>query len=476
MKKTIYFPFLIGYTIFAILSILSIRIFGYGIVHKQVLFNNAKEIYDDANIISEEYNSMIYGLRDYEAGFSSYLKNLTGYLGYTAEVVSPSGDILYSSDPEHLYKTISDFDSSYFGSKFYTVGNLNGYTSKKCLIVTAPIIHNYLTEAYIIAYEDHKIIHEQTLKIVDRIYMLFAIVFLISFIIIIVFTIKVYKPIKLINTAALEYAKGNFTYSGLKYKSPDEIGTLATSIEYMAQQFKNLEDDEKKFMANVSHDFRSPLTSIKGYLEAILDGTIPVEIQDKYLNIVLSETERLTKLTNNLLTLNAYDNAGNKLDISEFDINTVIKETLASFEGQCEKKKIMIDVVYGAKSYIVSADKGKIQQVLYNLIDNAIKFSHQNSTVYINVTDKNGKIFVSIKDTGIGIPKDNINKIWERFYKSDNSRGKDKTGTGLGLSIVKEIITNHNENINVISTEGAGTEFIFSLKCPNKTLNFSNQK
>ena len=106
---------------------------------------------------------------------------------------------------------------------------------------------------------------------------------------------------------------------------------------------------------------------------------------------------------------------------------------------------------------------GKIQQVLYNLIDNAIKFSHHNSTIYVETTEKNEKVFVSVKDTGIGIPKDSIPKIWERFYKTDLSRGKDKKGSGLGLAITKEIIQAHNENINVISTEGIGTEFIFSL-------------
>ena len=111
----------------------------------------------------------------------------------------------------------------------------------------------------------------------------------------------------------------------------------------------------------------------------------------------------------------------------------------------------------------VSADNGKIEQVLYNLIDNAIKFSHHDSIITIETTLKNEKVFVSVKDRGVGIPKESLGKIWERFYKSDSSRGRDKKGTGLGLSIVKDIISAHNENINVISTEDVGTEFIFTL-------------
>jgi signal transduction histidine kinase len=141
----------------------------------------------------------------------------------------------------------------------------------------------------------------------------------------------------------------------------------------------------------------------------------------------------------------------------------VIKDTAASFEGTCSAKNIRFDLTFSDSIQMVHADMGKIQQVMYNLIDNAIKFSHSNSVIYIQVSERYEKIFVSVKDTGIGIPKDSIKKIWERFYKTDLSRGKDKKGTGLGLSIVKEIIQAHGENIDVISTQDVGTEFIFSL-------------
>ena len=231
----------------------------------------------------------------------------------------------------------------------------------------------------------------------------------------------------------------------------------------MASELNSLDDYQKKFVANISHDFRSPLTSIKGYIEAIQDGTIPTEMQDKYLGIVLFETERLTKLTTNLLALNTFDNNGKILEITSFDINHIIKQTAATFEGICTKKKISFKLVFSDRETFVDADLGKIQQVLYNLIDNAIKFSHQNSNIKVSSEVKGDKVFVAVKDYGIGIPKDSIKKIWERFYKLDTSRGKDKKGTGLGLSITKEIINAHNENINVISTENVGTEFIFSL-------------
>ena len=185
-------------------------------------------------------------------------------------------------------------------------------------------------------------------------------------------------------------------------------------------------------------------------------------MQEKYLTRVISETDRLNKLTQGLLTLNSLDSKG-YLSRSNFDINRVIKDTAASFEGTCDSKNIVLDLTFAENITMVYADLCKIQQVLYNLIDNAIKFSHPDSTIFIQTTLRFEKVYVSVKDTGIGIPKDSIKKIWERFYKTDLSRGKDKKGTGLGLSIVKEIIQNHGETIDVISTSGVGSEFIFSL-------------
>lgn len=156
------------------------------------------------------------------------------------------------------------------------------------------------------------------------------------------------------------------------------------------------------------------------------------------------------------------------LDISNFDMNYTIRMTIQTFEGACKAKHISFNLILTGEKLFISADMSKVQQVLYNLIDNAIKFSRSDSAITVETTEKNDKIFISVKDTGIGIPKDSIKKIWDRFYKTDLSRGKDKRGTGLGLAIVKEIINAHGENINCISTEGVGTEFIFTMPLAKK--------
>ena len=195
-----------------------------------------------------------------------------------------------------------------------------------------------------------------------------------------------------------------------------------------------------------------------------MDGTIPPEMQSRYLQIVVDETERLEKLTKSLLTLDKLDSRGRPIHMANFDINQTIKNTAATFEGICRTKMLTIELHLESEKLFVNADKEQIQQVLYNLIDNAVKFSNNDSVIKVETTEKHGTVFVSVKDTGQGIPKASLNKIWERFYKLDSSRGRDRKGTGLGLSIVKEIITAHNQNINVISTEGVGTEFIFTLE------------
>ena len=273
----------------------------------------------------------------------------------------------------------------------------------------------------------------------------------------------VYRPLRKIIAATEQYASGNMHYE-LNVEGEDEMGYLAASVRYMAQTVANSEDDQKKFIANVSHDFRSPLTSIRGFLEAMLDGTIPPEMHEHYLGVVLNETERLTKLTNSLLTLNNLNTKGMLLHMTDWNINDVIRKVSASFEQVCRSKSIRIRLILSGDVLYVHADMDKIQQVLYNLVDNAIKFSGSGSVIEIETTEKGGKVFVSVKDNGIGIPKEDQNQIWERFYKTDLSRGKDKKGTGLGLSIVREIIRAHGENISLVSTQGVGSKFTFTLK------------
>ena len=365
-------------------------------------------------------------------------------------------------DPETEVR-VEGFDPSAFGGNLYIEGNFWNYFSSEKLSVLAPITGGYKTNGYVAIHYEIADLHKEADRCLNISYVELLILLLLSLIILIFFTEIVYLPLRRITKATEQYAAGNMHYE-LTADSEDEIGYLAASLGYMAQKVASSEDDQKKFIANVSHDFRSPLTSIRGFLQAMLDGTIPPEMHEKYLGIVLNETDRLTKLTNDLLTLNNLNTKGMILNRTDFDINATIRQVAASFEQTCLKKEITLELILTGSVLYVNADKDRIQQVLYNLIDNAIKFSRSSTSVRLETYEKHRKIFVSVKDHGIGIPRGEQDAVFERFYKTDLSRGKDKKGTGLGLSIVREIIRAHNENINVISTEGVGTEFIFTLK------------
>ena len=307
--------------------------------------------------------------------------------------------------------------------------------------------------------------YASTIYIVNIIAISICIILVIIFILIYFLTIH---PIHQLTDYAVSITQGNVS-SKPTIKSNDEYKDLATALSYLSDELNNLDEYQRKFISNISHDFRSPLTSIKGYLEAMLDGTIPPDSYDKFIKIILFEADRLTNLTTNLLTLNKLDGHKQMLDRTSFDINYIISKTIEVYEGRCEKLKIKLITKFEHLHQFVYADQSKIQQVINNLLDNAIKFSPTNSSIILSTYIKNEKVFISIKDHGSGIPKKNINHIWERFYKIDSSRGKDKRGTGLGLAITKEIINAHNENINVTSTEGVGTEFSFSLPAKNKS-------
>lgn len=302
----------------------------------------------------------------------------------------------------------------------------------------------------------------QAVAIQNTCYLLIAVVFLVSLFPVLIFYLKLYRPMNRISEAAAHYMEGT-SHPQFYYNNDDELGRLTAALKYLADAADSSTEYQRKFISNVSHDFRSPLTSIKGYVEAMLDGTIPPELQERYLRIVLSETERLNKLTEGLLLLNSFDDNGVYLEMTEFDISDIIRQTIDTFEGICQKKNLVIQTAFPPKPAIVFADMGRIQQVIYNLLDNAIKFSYPGKEILISVTIRKQLVYVSVKDFGEGIPKENLDKIWDRFYKTDISRGRDKKGTGLGLSIVKEIILAHHQNINVISTVGAGTEFVFTL-------------
>ena len=468
MKSILQLKFMALYIIFGFLSLFTTATLTTQLVEDRLMEDTSRTLYKEAALIASDYlpsyfseESPLYAVQSQLAAMRLYLESSLWFVDNTGTLIT-SSNIEGTSAPE----MIEDFDPAEIGGSQYISGTYHDYFNEDVITVMAPVTQGFYTRGYLLIHSPVTNIDERCDSIMTPVYITLAVIFALSFIFLLGVHFIVYRPIKQISEAAKQYALGNLEYE-IPVTTHDEVGYLSASLNYMAAQLKDTDDYQKKIVANVSHDFRSPLTSIKGYVEAMADGTIPPELYGKYLNIILFETERLTDLTRDLLTLNEFDTKNLLLDKEEFDIQTVIKSTAESFEGVCTPKHISIELLLMPDTVLVFADRRKIQQVLYNLLDNAIKFSENESSVTVEVTVKNDKAFISVKDHGIGIPRREQNKIWERFYKSDLSRGKDKKGTGLGLSIVKEIIQAHDEHINVISTEGVGTEFIFSLSRAN---------
>ena len=465
MKRTLYLKILIAYFIFGVFGFVIVATFMQQMTTKQLQKSKAEELYNVANILAENEATNLYKNELSLTAVKASIDSLSAIINARIQILNPSGLIVLDSESDINIDdpaSVNGFDITNLSGSFYSVGRFYDQFQSDHLSVAAPVTTNYTVRGYLVIHYDISLLENSTNTLVNIDYIMLLILFLLSLIILIFFSELVYGPLLRIITATEQYAAGNLRYE-ISIESDDEIGYLAASLSYMAQELAKGEDNQKHLVANVSHDFRSPLTSIKGYLEAMKDGTIPEEMYPKYIGIVINETDRLIKLTNNLLTLNNLNTQGMILEKSSFDINGIIRKTISTFEGSCREKRISFKLSLTGEKLLVYADLSRIQQVLYNLIDNAIKFSHKDSTITIDTALRHNKVFVSVKDSGIGIPKDSVPLVFDRFYKTDISRGKDKKGTGLGLSITREIIRAHGENINVISTEGVGSEFIFSL-------------
>lgn len=464
MRHTLRFKFIFSYLIIALFTLVLLNTYGHSAIYNKLVEYEKSKLYEEAELIAREYMPSI-SIRDtVDITLLKHFSALETLTNMRVWIVSPSGNIQMDSNLANSChgENINEYDSSFLSYQSIVGNHPQGLIDDDMISVIYPITEALNTNGYLVLMSPASALNSSATNYIDSIVICGFIILCISSIIFIYLYRHTVMPLKAMTKAARAYANGRFDYQIEKMPCQDQT-ELANAIRYLAEQMKGLNEYQKNFIANVSHDFRSPLTSIKGYTEALADGTISAEMQEKYFNIILFETERLTKLTGNLLELNQLDHGNLVLEQDYFDINDSIKKTSASFEQRCIDKQVSLDLIFEQKELMAHGDAARIQQVIQNLLDNAIKFSPQDSTIKIHTLQKNHKIFVSIKDHGIGIPKESQKKIWDRFYKTDISRGKDKTGTGLGLSITKEIIDAHGENINVISTEGVGTEFIFTL-------------
>ncbi|MBR2639029.1 MAG: HAMP domain-containing histidine kinase [Oscillospiraceae bacterium] len=283
------------------------------------------------------------------------------------------------------------------------------------------------------------------------------------------------KPLREMAAAAKSFSTGDFTVR-VPAEGEDEIAQLARSFNHMADSMADLESIRRSFIANVSHELKTPMMTIGGFIDGILDGTVPKEKHKQYLAIVSEEVKRLSRMVKSMLSIARIEAGDMKINPTDFDINELVCRTVFAFEQKIEEKKLEI-MGLESDEVFVKADNDLIHQVVYNLIDNAVKFVNEGGCISFSYAQKDGSVFVSVKNTGVGIAQQELPRLFDRFYKTDKSRSLDKTGVGLGLYIVQTIVNQHKGDLLVKSVEGEYTEFTFSIPASDpKTLKEKNKR
>ena len=272
------------------------------------------------------------------------------------------------------------------------------------------------------------------------------------------------RPLNDMAEAARKFGRGEFGTRVTGYENrQDEISTLAEAFNSMANSLEQVENQRSEFIANVSHELKTPMTTISGFAEGILDGTIPPQRERESLEIIVSETRRLSRLVRRMLDLSRLRSATEQVTAqAQFDLTEILSRVLVSLEGKITDRKLDVEVNMPDERLMVWGDPDAITQVCYNLVDNAAKFAAQGTVISVDITKKDGKALTSISNLGATIPPDELPLLFDRFHKADYSRSVDRDGVGLGLYIVKTILGNLKENITVTSEDGV-TKFVFTL-------------
>ena len=288
------------------------------------------------------------------------------------------------------------------------------------------------------------------------------VVLMISFMASSITTMRQIQPIREMVKATRRYAEGDFDIRMNDYGRDDELGELAASFNNMAESLQQTERQRREFIANISHELKTPMTTIAGYTDGILDGTIPPENERQYLQIISDESRRLSRLVRRMLDVSQLQAIDPLREGKHFDICESMRRVLISMEKKITDRNLDVDADIPEESILVLGDKDMITQVIYNLLENATKFATEGSTLYLGVAAMDGKARVTVRNEGDTIPPEELPLLFDRFHKSDKSRSGDKDGYGLGLYIVKTILEQHKEKISVTSEDGV-TTFSFSL-------------
>ncbi|MGN0643062.1 MAG: sensor histidine kinase [Huintestinicola sp.] len=343
----------------------------------------------------------------------------------------------------------------------FKLGNLDGYFDSSALTVLYKLSISGKDYSFL-AFMSTSSMMEYLKNLVIVFCIIFTILMLLVYPLLRYTVNYILRPIKEMTLAAKRFGEGDFSEK-LEISEQNEMGFLANSLNEMASSLEAIEENRKSFISNVSHELRTPMTTIGGFVDGILDGTIPESSHRQYLMTVSEEINRLARLVRSMLNISKYEAGEMKLQTEDFDITALTVKTVLLFEKRIEAKNIDIQGL-DTDRHFVNADMDLIQQVIFNLTENAVKFVNDGGYISYEFQTDGNLTYVRVRNSGEGLKKNEINKVFDRFYKTDESRGKDKNGVGLGLSIVRSIIKLHEGSILVRSKTDEYVEFEFTLK------------
>jgi len=424
---------------------------------------------ETAKYVTTQHNYNNVELND--LSLSMWLAMTSGVSGFDLLVTDADGVVGSCSEMGfiHIGKHVPESALQYVNAGGYTVRltNLGQIYPERRQVIGAPLTSTVNSESVVFGYlfvSSDMAAFRQEWQQFSSVYLLIALnVMVLTFAISFFASKKQAAPLNEMASAARRFARGDFSARVGDLGRQDEIGQLTQAFNAMADTLESSETLRREFIANLSHELKTPMTVISGFAEGLLDGTIPREKSARYLTVISSETKRLSRLVKSMLDMTTIQATGSDSILEgSFDASEVVRIALLSLDGKIEGRQLDVEAKLPEEPIITRGDGDSIVRVVYNLIDNAIKFSKPGGTVCIELWKQGARAFVSVENQGETIPDDELPHIFDRFHKTDKSRSADRDGVGLGLYIVKTILDNHNEDIFVTSENGA-TKFMFSL-------------
>lgn len=382
------------------------------------------------------------------------------------------GDIVFYYDPNNpeIQQTKiepSTINQLLFERTYSEIGDLQGFfDSITYVFSTITIGSTGLPELVVImgmpSYSTISLIIDMTKIFLIILFAMFILILIVTYFI----TSKFTSPLKNITTASKKFSTGDFSVRVVEDTGYEEIDVLSKSINNMASELARSERHRTTFIENVSHELKTPMTSIGGFIDGILDGTIPQDRHEHYLQIISDEVHRLSRLTTRMLQTSKIHDENFTITLLPFNFTEIISRIIISFESKILSNNLDIHVDFPEDDVIAIGDRDNIYQVVYNLIDNAVKFTQNGKLLKITLSTSNGYAYFSCQNMGDTISPEKLPNLFNRFYKVDSSRSEDTTGAGLGLYLVKKIIMLHDSSIQVTSENGL-TTFKFALKLQN---------